>query len=213
MTRHTIQQGEYLSLLAEKAGFRNAMTVWEAAENADLRAARPNPCVLYPGDILTIPDKTVRAVGAPTTKINTYVVKTDQLQLRFKLLDFDNKPMAGVPITLTVEGDTSELTTAGDGSIFRKIPRTAQSAQIAIPSLAMDLPVFIGHLDPTAEDSGWRARLVNLGYYAGQVDDSGDDADKLWSWALEEFQCDFGLPITGQPNSATTAKLESVHGS
>jgi peptidoglycan hydrolase-like protein with peptidoglycan-binding domain len=69
--------------------------------------------------------------------------------------------------------------------------------------------VRIGHLDPHDEDSGWQARLVNLGYIPGTLDDITDDH---FRWAVEEFQCDHHLKVTGKLDDATRAKLKDSHG-
>jgi hypothetical protein len=53
--------------------------------------------------------------------------------------------------------------------------------------------LLIGNLDPVDEASGQRARLDNLGYFAGYTD---DDRDQL-EWATEEFQCDEKLKDRG----------------
>ncbi len=63
-----------------------------------------------------------------------------------------------------------------------------------------------------ADVSGVRARLTNLGYFAGYTD---RDADQL-AWAVEEFQCDHrkthGLKVTGTLDRKTLEALRKVHG-
>jgi N-acetylmuramoyl-L-alanine amidase len=60
--------------------------------------------------------------------------------------------------------------------------------------------------------SGVRARLTNLGYFAGYTE--RDEAQLRW--ALEEFQCEHkashGLKVTGTPDTKTLKALCSVHG-
>lgn len=207
-----MQPGEYLPLIAEQAGFLT-MTVWNLRENEKLRRARRNPCVLAPGDVVYIPERRQKTVQAATGRRHTFSVKRDALALRFAVFDFDNKPFEGVAAELTIEGDPLALTTDGRGVIEREIVGRPRNGALRIPSLGIDVVIAIGQLPPAAEESGWRARLINLGYYRGAVDDSGEAATKLWRWALEEFQCDFGLKVSGTADAATVAKLESVHGS
>jgi N-acetylmuramoyl-L-alanine amidase len=213
MGHHVVVQGEHLAAIAEKAGFRDAMTVWNAPENAALRKARDNPDVLAPGDVIYVPEKEPKTVPRSTDQFHPFVAKIDALKLRIVLLDFDNKPLANVPATLSVEGKSFELVSNGTGLIQQAIPRTAKTGRLLVKDLAIDLSLQIGHLDPVEEESGWRARLVNLGYYRGWVSDDGEVADKFFSWALEEFQCDTGLKVTGKPDAATLAKLKQAHGS
>jgi N-acetylmuramoyl-L-alanine amidase len=64
-------------------------------------------------------------------------------------------------------------------------------------------------LDPLDEGSGWRVRLNNLGYDAGESDDA--DNPRLRS-AIEEFQCDYDLTVDGICGPQTQAKLLERHG-
>jgi nucleoid-associated protein YgaU len=54
--RHFVQQGECLSRIARRYGVREWRVVWDSPENEQLRAKRQNPNVLYPGDVVVIPD-------------------------------------------------------------------------------------------------------------------------------------------------------------
>jgi hypothetical protein len=189
------------------------MAVWNAPENDGLRRLRNNPNVLKPGDVLFIPERTLKTQSVPTDQTHRFIVKTDILKLRFVIHDFDNQPIPNLPTVLEVEGDPLERTTNSKGIIERPIPRTAQTGHLRIPKLGLDLPLAIGHLDPATEESGWRARLINLGYFRGAVDDDDEAVRKLLTWALEEFQCDFGLHVSGEADAATLAKLEAIHGS
>ena len=54
---HTVVQGEHLSGIANKYGFTSYKTIWDHAQNAELKKKRQNPNVIFPGDELFIPDK------------------------------------------------------------------------------------------------------------------------------------------------------------
>jgi len=210
-TYHTIKQGDHLVKLAKQHGFLNYNTVWMAGENAELRAKRPDPNVLYPGDVVFIPDKVERFERRPTGQTHVFQLDLPKLKLRIKIRDFDNLPMAGLDCVLTVEGREYKLTTNGDGQIEQDIPHHAESGTLAIPALDIEYAVHLGHIDPVEQESGWKARLVNLGYYFGDIKDP--EEDQRISWSLEEFQCDYGLTVTGKPDAATKAKLKEVYGS
>ena len=108
-----------------------------------------------------------------------------------------------------MKGRTHRLKTDAKGRIERSIEATSEDGVLRIPSLDMEIPVKIGHLDPAEEDTGWRQRLINLGYHPRALDD--DDATRL-RHAVEEFQCDHGLKVTGEVDGATKAKLKDQHG-
>lgn len=213
MPQYVVKPGEHLFEIAEREGFRSADTLWQDGGNAHLRSKRANPGVLAPGDVLFIPVKQEKRVGCATDKVHRFVAKTDMLKLRLTLLDFDRRPIAGAVAVLSVEGQPHVLTSDGDGVIEQSVQRSARSAQLKVEAWGIDLPVSIGELDPVALEAGWRARLINLGYYRGELAEDDEGAARRWSWAVEEFQCDHGLAVNGQLDGATLSKIESVHGS
>jgi len=208
-TSHTVKQGEHLSRIAKQCGFLDYHVIWDHPNNAGLKSQRGNPHVLYPGDVLYIPDKKQKTETRPTGKTHVFQVPIPKLLLRLALRDFDNLPIAGTDCELEVEGQVYHLTSDQDGKIEQTIAIPAETGALRIPSLGMNLPIHIGYLDPDGEDSGWKARLINLGYLAGVL---GAPDDERFHAALEEFQCDQNLKVTGDPDPATRAKLKEVHG-
>ena len=178
-------------------------------QNADLRSKRESPNVLYPGDVLFIPDKVPKIENRPTGQTHVFQVPVEKLLVDISLRDFDNVPIHSADCELEMEGQVYKLTTDTKGKIQQEIPKTAETGALRVPKLGLELPVHIGHLDPHFEDSGWQARLVNLGYLPDATDDT--DPDQL-SCALEEFQCDQKLKVTGLPDSATRQELKDLHG-
>jgi hypothetical protein len=207
-TRYTVKQGDHISSIAHQFGFRDYRTIWDDAENADLKKARQNPNVLYPGDVIVIPDKLEKKESCETTRLHRFELPGPKLKLRIRLRNLDSKPMKNKPCTLEVEGASYKLTTDGEGLVQHEIPATAKKGRLLIGDL--EFPLQIGHLDPVDELSGWRERLNNLGYIAGASDDLEDE--QLMS-ALQEFQCDYGLKVDGVCGASTQAKLKETHGS
>src|SRR4051812_42384267 len=214
MIEHVVQQGEHVSQIANEYGFRDFRTIWENPSNADLRQLRDNPNVLFPGDIVHIPDKSQREDVAATGIVHLYSVKGQTLFLHLALKDFDNQPLADTDCELQIEGKSIQLTTDADGHIKTPISRTATEATLNFkdPLVPFDLtiPIKIGHLNPVEELSGQKARLSNLGYITRSLEDVDET---IFSYTVQEFQCDLGLPVTGICDSATLAKLKELHGS
>lgn len=207
---HTVQQGEHISRIAKQYGYRDYRIIWDAPENADLRKERDNPNVLYPGDTLVIPDKEEKKEQRATGQVHVFQVPAPRLKLRIALKDYDNLPIANERCLLEVAGKTQSLETDGSGILETEIPADAEMGKLTIPNLDIETPVEIGHLDPVEEESGVAARLINLGYF----DPSGDtkvDTLRL-RYAIEMFQRDFGLKVSGELDSATRAKLREAHG-
>jgi hypothetical protein len=75
---YVIRQGDFLLKLGFELGF-DADTVWQDPSNADLRALRPDPNILFPGDVLYVSDPpTQPTAGASLTpgSTNTFVSDT-----------------------------------------------------------------------------------------------------------------------------------------
>jgi hypothetical protein len=215
MTTRVVWPGDHLAYIAEDAGFRDSNTVWDYGDNAELRALRKHPGVLAPDDVIALPEHESKQVDRPTGAHHVFKVKGDKLWLRLVVRDFDNEPVANARAILEVEGTRFDLVTDGGGRIDQQVPRKARSGTLSLPDVGLDLVLDIGMLDPVGNEAGWRARLVNLGYFRGDSGDSGDDnsGNERWDWALQEFQCDHDLPVTGEADDATRAKLLELCGS
>jgi N-acetylmuramoyl-L-alanine amidase len=208
-TPHVIKQSEHLSKIAAQAGFRDYRTIWDDASNAELKKKRVNPHALLPGDVLQIPDKVLKEVSRATGMLHKFKVTTSPLKLRLKLRDFDNEPIKDTDCVLDVEGTKYDLKTDGDGLIEVDVAVTDEAGTLIVPSLDLEIPVQIGHLDPYDEESGWLGRLINLGYCDDHLGSSSED-DLISD--IEEFQCDYDLKVTGVFDDATKSKLKEVHG-
>jgi N-acetylmuramoyl-L-alanine amidase len=209
MGSYTIKQGDHLSRIAQQNGFFDYRTVWDHPQNSELKKKRVNPNVLMPGDVLFIPEKKAKALQVSTGAKHVFKITRSKLYLRIAVVDFDNKPVANVDCELKVDERTYRLKTDAKGRIEQPIEATSENGVLRIPSLEMELPVKIGHLDPADEGTGWRQRLINLGYHPRALAD--DDATML-RHAVEEFQCDHGLKVTGDVDAVTKAKLKQEHG-
>lgn len=176
---HTIRQGEHLSSIAKANGFRDYRTIWDDANNAELKQKRQNPNVLFPGDQIFIPDKEQRQESRNTGQRHRFKVRDTELKLRLVLEDLYEKPIANAKCKLTVESETFDLTTDGEGKLEQEIRKQVERATLLIldeqtPADGIELEVKIGHLDPVNKISGQKARLNNLGYFAGEFDDENE---------------------------------------
>ncbi len=206
---YKVQAGDHTSSLAAQFGFANFQTIWDDPHNEALRKKRTDPHVLNPGDVIYIPDKEPKSVERPTGKLHVFEVQRQNLLLKLIVRDFDDQPVANTDCVLVIDDATYNLTTDAHGRIEKEIQRTAQGGTLKIPSLEYEFPVKIGYLDPVDEETGWRARLINLGYHLAPQDTS----DKLLlQYAIEEFQCDYKLKVTGVLDAGTRSKLKEVHG-
>jgi N-acetylmuramoyl-L-alanine amidase len=225
---HTVKQGEHLSRIARQYGFTDYRTIWDHAENAALKQKRQDAHVLFPRDRLFIPDKQTKEVSGNTEQRHRFQVQQPALKLRLVLEHIYDAPLADAPGELQVESRPQPVTTDSDGQIERAIPIPAEHAQLRLkepqsPPVDMAMSIKIGHLDPVEEVSGQKARLNNLGYFAGPIDGKADEEnDALLRSAIEEFQCEHfpeprradGVPVEvdGICGPKTQQKLKQVHG-
>ena len=218
-TDYTIKQGDYLAKIAKEHGFTDWKPIWDHASNKALRDKRKDPNILLPGDQLHIPDLEIKNASASTDAKHRYLVKRLRLQLGLRLDEMFNKPMAGASYELLLGDQTHVKTTDGGGKLVHDFTPGIPEARLIVkdvpaPGQRIEIPIQIGHLDPVEERSGQAQRLNNLGYFAGPY--PGNDAtenERIYTSAVQEFQCDHELTVDGVCGPQTQAKLVDVHGS
>lgn len=217
---HSVKEGEHFSGIALKYGFPDYRVLWNRPENSELKKKRKNPNVLFPGDQVFIPDKTVKQVSGGTDQRHTFELKTKPLFLKLELLREYDDPLSNTECELTVEADTFKLTSDGKGTVQKQISPKAHAATLRIKDkiearhrqIPFDrlIAIRIGDLDPEDTKSGQVARLANLGYYRGGFDPVDD---KEFESAVEEFQCEHPpLKVDGICGPQTQNELRKVHG-
>jgi len=211
---YTVRQGDHLSKIAKAFGILDYRKIWNDPNNADLKQQRQNPNVLLPGDSLFIPDLKTGTESVSTDQKHTFVVKKPDLKLRLILEDQYAEPLANASCVLALGYDSRDVQTDGNGSIEQDLQPDVHDASLTIqdartPLNNTQIAIKIGDLDPVDEISGQIARLNNLGYLAGDVNQPDQTA---FESAVEEFQCDQSLTVDGDCGPNTQAKLKQVHG-
>jgi hypothetical protein len=206
---YTVQEGDCLSSIAETFGFFWE-TLWDHANNAELRQSRQDPNTLVPGDHVFIPDIRIKEEAGQTTLVHTFRLKGVPVYLNFRVLDEEGTPRAGVQYTLSVDGAEKKGVTPEDGLIAEVIPPKAAKATLTLHDEDGDeeYEFLLGNLEPVERPKGLQARLLNLGYMKGDITGQIDDATHR---ALELFQLAHQMEPTGQPDDATLAALAQLH--
>lgn len=206
MPWHTVQQGEHLPQIVQMYGFSDHVAIFNLPENKPLKDKKRDPHLLYPGDQVFVPEKTLKEEDAPTGKISTFKVKIATVMLRVTLHNELGEPFAQKPYKLTIDGQESEGETDGDGKIEVPIPVSAKGGKVEVEGHIF--PLRIGHLDPLDELSGIRSRLANLGFdLGGETGDLGPKTQGALFW----FQKLMGMEATGDLDDATRDKLKEKH--
>jgi hypothetical protein len=205
---HIVEQGEYLIKIARDYGFDDYRPIWDHPRNAELKAKRLSPNALYPGDILFIPDQEASDTGYASGKRWVIQLKPKAEVLRLLLKNIDDEPLAYTPCTLNIGEKVYAHITNSEGMVAEMIPKGADRGTLSVQG--MDVTLQIGDLDPIESAVGQVLRLANLGYYLGRPDEPDEN---LLKSAVEEFQCDHGIPVTGECDAQTRDALKNAHGS
>jgi|GEM_PF-6539390 len=208
--KRLVGNGEHISLIAEEFGFARFESILEAQENASLRSARTNPHQLVPDDLLVIPDRESHAVDVPIDATSRIVIQRQRLFLRIKVLDLFGEPVASAGGRLETETVTIRVATDSEGLLHVQIPRNTKQAELRINDLVFT--ILVGSLQPESFTEGIRARLINLGCWAGQpqIDDVGTEGE--FALGIELMQDELGLPVDGLVSSSFANQLLSKHG-
>lgn len=212
---YKVQPGDHIAAIAAKFGFETFFPIWEHGSNQKLRGLREDPNQLVAGDELFIPDHNLPVFSRATGASHDFVVRLARRSLGVRLLDRKMKPKAGLAVALTVpppengepRASEQELVTDGDGKVSTEISNSAKIASLVVGELVLSLKV--GELDPVAEENGLAQRLSNLGYFVPPVAER--DKDELRS-AIEEFQLEQGMKVTGVRDAAIEQKVVEAHG-
>lgn len=216
-TTYKVRSGDCISSVSKAAGFRTHKPLYDDPENQALRAKRPQPSELHPGDEIFVPDREDRVEDAPTTKRTTFVVQRERTFVRVRL-----KGRPRLAYRLTTDLETVEGVTDGSGDIVVEVPRDARKASLLawIPEQsvhpdqggpALRREIELGCLAPITTLRGIQGRLRNLGYDAGQlVEDPDAVCDEITAQAILAFQAAQGRPETGKPDDVRDA-LKRLH--
>lgn len=201
-TSKTVEQGDCISSIAEESGFFWE-TIWNHADNADLKQLRKDPNALLEGDVVVVPDKTAKEESCATEQKHKFKKKGTPAKIKIRITT-DDKPRKNEPYKLCIDGKWVEGKTDGDGYLEEVIPPNAREGELRVGS-GDNLDIFqlgFGTLDPTDTESGAEDRLLGLGY------DLSGGLEK----ALESFQSKEKLTVNGELDEATQNKLKERYG-
>lgn len=208
---HRVAAGEHLTGIAAKNGFPSPLPIWNAPENAGLRESRTDMNLLAPGDEVFVPDPVPAEFQRSVGGAHRFTVHQPLLEVRIRLLDFAGKARAAQSFVVKGSATKQVATTDRDGLLIVKVVPDERSLQISpVGSDSSSATMLVGALDPKGDEIAGRDRLTNLGYIGDDTQFAGDLELEL---AVEEFQTDHGLPVTGKLDGPTQDALVKAHGS
>lgn len=203
-----VKEGDDIASIAFKYGFLPD-TIWNDAANAELKKKRKDPFLLYPGDEVTIPEKKRRHEQAATEKRNKFRRKGSLVEFSL-VLEENAKPLANQDYTLIIDSHFYEGTTDSAGLLTQKISPKARRGKLIYGENKDVLQLKFGYVDPIDLPSGIQDRLLNLGYYTGDI--NGEITEETTE-AIAEFQRAYNLSGNGDLTDETKQKLLEIHGS
>ena len=212
MPNHVVKDGETIASIAHYYGLEDWRRIYHDPNNINFRKKRPNPNLIYPGDIVFVPSLAPGTHEKPTDKLHRFVFHRAKQWLRIMVEDHNSQPLAGETYELKVGERSYKGTTDRNGLLEVEIKIDSSSGRLAVGEHVFELS--IGSLNPiqSTEDqgvSGVQGRLRNLGYPVGPID--GRMGPKT-SQAIRYFQADENLPVTGEMDSATRDRLVKLYG-
>jgi N-acetylmuramoyl-L-alanine amidase len=197
-------QTDCASSIAYDHGFA-VETIWRLEENRALCMKRPDKNTLAVGDVIVIPDKRLKSVSCQTEQLHKFRLKDTLIEFRLKLLE-QNVPLSDLPYRLVLDDAAEYIGTLDNGELRVKVCPTATHATLRVGEgdEARVYELELGGLDPCDTVSGIQARLENLGYDPGPIDNI---MGPLTSAAISAFQEDENdLNVNGKEDDEDTIK-------
>ena len=214
---YTVVYGDTLVSIAKGFGFLDYSSIYNDPDNASFRKKRPNPNVIFEGDILAIPDKGGKSLSVPVGSKASITLKNQKQLLRVKLTEYGEalrntaysfKIQGGGIPDLKIENRKSD----SNGIIELSVPIAYINpsgptiGQLVVHGLEYRL--IIGSLDPISTRSGIQQRLKNDGFL---IDDEPGNFGPSTKAAIRVFQEMNDLEVTGIIDDAFRSKLLRYH--
>ena len=201
---YVVTEGDCISSLAMRYGFV-WQKVWDA--NPDLKSLRQNPNVLFPGDVVKIPDRVEKLQPCATDQRHKFVKTGTPAKFRLVVERF-NVPLANRRYILTIDGKVFEGQTDGTGLLEVHISPAARTGHLTMPDDQLKCPLALGNLDPVDQVNGIQQRLQNLGFLNTEPNGEMDEETRT---AIMYFQASVDLPASGELDDATRNQLLQMH--
>ena len=207
MPDHDVRRGECMASIADQYGFFWE-TLWNLADNSELKQLRKDPNVLFPSDVVFIPEKRRREESVSTEQRHAFLRKGVPEKLII-ILKIENEARADTSCVIDIEGKTHKLKSDPDGRVEIPIPPGARHGRLTVPDTGEVFELDLGGLDPIDELTGVQGRLASLGF---PVEVSGQ-LDEATGAAIRDFQRREDLDVSGEPDDPTRSKLQERFGS
>lgn len=211
---YKVKQGECVASIVADTGL-NWEKVWNLPENAKLKSARKDDAgALLPGDLLYVPERELKTEECQTEdryKFRKHVT-TSLFRIAFEGY---NGPRSGEPYRIVIDGIIKEGELDDKGQLEEVIPNYLKKIVLYLGSEPTQeiFDINLGALDPCTELSGIQARLNQLCYGAGPVDNLMGPLTRAAIINFQEDHCadQYNLVVDGIPGPKTQEALEKEY--
>lgn len=200
--QYTARVGDCINSIAFEHGFYPD-TIWNDAGNSELREQRKNMDTLFPGDLVTIPEKRRRDETCGAEQRHRFKRKGYPKVLRIQVKRL-NRPLGNLPYQVQIDRSPHLISgvTDASGYLSVSIPPNATTARLYVAD--NEYTLLLGQLRPVDTVFGVQQRLLHLSF-ASRPPSGRLDAETIA--ALRFFQREHDLAETGRPDEATKAAL------
>ena len=121
---YSVQRGDTLTAIARRFGLKSWQDLYHSPDNAAFRAKRPNPNLIFPGDIIVIPGPLPGQPPATTTEISP--VSTN------KLVTIEIQTAIRKVSRITIEAGEKSLQTITVDFDSKKVTETHKTGTTAV---------------------------------------------------------------------------------
>jgi N-acetylmuramoyl-L-alanine amidase len=229
MTTYKAKEKDSIASIAYNFG-HFWQTIWNDSINARLKQERDDKNILYPGDIVHVPELRSKHESGNCNTRHRFRRKGVPEKLRIRIVDElsadgDDRqrqnnepserrtymPRRNAPYTINVNGQFISGKTDPDGLINISIRPDAEVGQLIVdPGTPRELRLNleVGRLNPLSKISGIKQRLLDLGLDPGTID---EEQTPDLAAAIRQFQKRFRLPVTGEVDNDTRTKIQDEH--
>ncbi len=145
MSDFSVSPGDCFASIAKAKGFFNYHTLYDHADNAALKARRPNPNQLMEDDVVKVPDKRLKSIYLTLDGTKKFVVDVRSTRLRLLLTDSKKAPLAPANCSITVGSAKFSTTALAGGLVEMTIDPEEKTGELvlsfhALPNLLTPPP-------------------------------------------------------------------------
>ena len=197
--------------IAKKYGFHKWQELWNLPQNLTLRTSGRKPELLVSGDIVFIPERTIKETAAQTDARHRFVLEAAVAELHLRFVDVEPYIHAFGAISYSLEAkdgnNQSGTITKEKQEITMPLNLAAETCTLMIGGMAFQLS--IGSLDPLETVSGIQGRLKNLGFDPGPITNTENPSTTS---AVRAFQEHYKITVNGTIGPEVQHKMKEVYG-